>query len=107
MAYQVDIGKIWGLHPIWKEVLKQAKIKDIKPHDLRHSWAAFALASGLSLADVGQQLNHKTYQTTKRYEHLANEVKQRNVAKVSEAIQSMSSGSAKIIDIRDVKNNAK
>lgn len=92
---------------IWKEVLKQAKIKDIKPHDLRHSWAAFALASGLSLADVGQQLNHKTYQTTKRYEHLANEVKQRNVAKVSEAIQSMSSGSAKIVDIRDAKNNAK
>jgi hypothetical protein len=34
-------------------------------------------------------------------------VKQRNVAKVSEAIQSMSSGSAQIIDIRDVKNNAK
>jgi Flp pilus assembly secretin CpaC len=61
----------------------------------------------LSLADVGQQLNHKTYQTTKRYKHLANEVKQRNVAKVGEAIQSMSIGTAKIVDIRDAKKNAK
>lgn len=86
-----------------RKILEQAEIKNFRPHDLRHSWAAFALASGLSLADVGQQLNHKTYQTTKRYEHLADKVKRKNVATVSTAIEAMSTGNADIIDIRTRK----
>lgn len=84
----------------WKMFKEEAKLEGFNPHDLRHSWAALALASGLSLADVGQQLNHKSYQTTKRYEHLADKVKQKNVAVVSDAIQNISSGEAEIIDIR-------
>lgn len=84
----------------WKMFKKDAVILGFNPHDLRHSWAAFGLANGLSLADVGQQLNHKSYQTTKRYEHLADKVKQKNVASVGVAIKNISTGEAEIIDIR-------
>jgi integrase len=91
----------------WKMFKTEAKLEGFNPHDLRHSWAAFALASGLSLADVGQQLNHKSYQTTKRYEHLADKVKQKNVESVSDAIQNISSGEAEIIDIRTARSNPK
>jgi len=90
----------------WKVFKKEAKLDGFNPHDMRHSWAAFALASGLSLADVGQQLNHKSYQTTKRYEHLADQVKQQNAASVGNAISLISSGEAEIIDIRTRKKPA-
>ena len=91
----------------WTMFKADAKLEGFNPHDMRHSWAAFALASGLSLADVGQQLNHKSYQTTKRYEHLADKVRQQNVAVVSDAIQNISSGEAEIIDIRSMRNTTK
>jgi integrase len=84
----------------WKMFKKDAVLLGFNPHDLRHSWAAFGLANGLSLADVGQQLNHKSYQTTKRYEHLADKVKKQNVASVGSAIKNISTGQAEIIDIR-------
>lgn len=88
---------------VWDDVRTKAGLENFRLHDLRHSWAAFALASGLSLADVGQQLNHKTYQTTKRYEHLADAVKRQNVATVGSAISSIGAGKAKVIDIRSQK----
>lgn len=88
---------------VWDDVRTKAGLENFRLHDLRHSWAAFALASGLSLADVGQQLNHKTYQTTKRYEHLADTVKRQNVATVGSAISSIGAGKAKVVDIRSHK----
>lgn len=54
----------------------KAKLNDLRIHDLRHSFASFGLASGLSLAEIGKLLGHSQVQTTARYAHLAEKVAQ-------------------------------
>ena len=40
-------------------------------HDLRHSFASVAVASGKGLPIIGKMLGHTQVQTTARYAHLA------------------------------------
>ena len=54
----------------WKKVLKRAEIKDFRIHDLRHSFASFALKEGVDLYTVSKLLGHKNIATTTRYAHL-------------------------------------
>jgi integrase len=46
---------------------------DVRLHDLRHSFASFAVQSGGSLFLVGKVLGHKQVRTTERYAHAADE----------------------------------
>jgi site-specific recombinase XerD len=45
----------------------------IRLHDLRHSFASFAVQSGGSLYLVGKVLGHKQSRTTEMYAHAADE----------------------------------
>ena len=72
----VIVGKKPGKHLIslqkpWKLVCAQARVKNCRIHDLRHSYASFAAADGLSLHMIGKLLGHKVPATTARYAHLA------------------------------------
>lgn len=42
-------------------------------HDLRHSFASFGAAAGLSLPMIGRMLGHSQAATTARYVHLADD----------------------------------
>ena len=42
-------------------------------HDLRHTYASWAVAGGASLPILGRQLGHTQPQTTQRYAHLADD----------------------------------
>lgn len=55
----------------WAQVLKTAKLKDLHIHDLRHSFASFLVAEGMSLPLIGRLLGHTQAATTHRYAHLA------------------------------------
>lgn len=55
----------------WRRVRKRADLEDVRIHDLRHTFAANAAASDLSLPMIGKLLGHKQAQTTARYAHLA------------------------------------
>jgi integrase len=46
-------------------------LNDVRIHDLRHTFASFAAASGMSLHMIGKLLGHSSAQTTRRYAHLA------------------------------------
>lgn len=50
---------------------KRAKLSDVRVHDLRHSFASFAVADGASLFLVGKLLGHASTRTTERYAHLS------------------------------------
>jgi integrase len=54
----------------WEKVLERAGIKDFRIHDLRHSYASFALKEGVDLYTVSKLLGHKNIATTARYAHL-------------------------------------
>ena len=46
-------------------------LKDVRIHDLRHTFASTAIASGQGLPMIGKLLGHTKVQTTARYAHLA------------------------------------
>jgi len=63
-------GPYEGLPKIWREVRAAAGLDDFRMHDLRHSFASFGAANGLSLPIIGALLGHKNTSTTQRYAHL-------------------------------------
>lgn len=70
----------------WNVLRNKAGCPDLRMHDLRHSFASFALASGVSLSQIGELLGHTETQTTKRYAHLIEEVAATAVEQVADRI---------------------
>lgn len=62
-----------ALQPSWSKVRRAVGIPDVRIHDLRHSFASFAVMSGGTLPLIGKLLGHNTPITTARYAHLAND----------------------------------
>lgn len=60
-----------ALQASWIRVRRLAGIPDVRIHDLRHSFASFAVMSGGTLPIIGKLLGHHTPITTARYTHLA------------------------------------
>ena len=74
----VIVGDVPGKHLInlqkpWRRIRALAGLDDVRIHDLRHSFASFAVGAGLSLPIIGGLLGHKSVQTTARYAHLAHD----------------------------------
>ena len=65
---------------------ERAELKDVRIHDLRHSFASRALALGESLPMIGKLLGHTRVQTTARYAHLAEESVRRSAARIAASI---------------------
>ena len=55
----------------WAETVKNAKITDLRFHDLRHTAASRMVMSGVDLYTVKEILGHKTLVMTQRYAHLS------------------------------------
>jgi integrase len=67
----------------WYILRAAAGIEDVRIHDLRHSFASFAVAEGLSLEIIGKLLGHAKIATTQRYSHLADQPLRTAVAAVA------------------------
>lgn len=61
------------LHKAWQKVRARAGLPDLRLHDLRHSYASFAVADGASLSLIGKALGHSQISTTERYAHLGDD----------------------------------
>ena len=55
----------------WNTARNKAGLKDVRIHDLRHSFASFLVNSGRSLYEVQKILGHTQIKTTQRYAHLS------------------------------------
>lgn len=64
-------ARLSDLQPFWRRVRARAGIKDVRIHDLRHTFASTAVAGGQGLPMIGKLLGHTQGQTTARYAHLA------------------------------------
>jgi len=49
----------------------RARLPELRLHDLRHSFASFAVADGHTLFMVSKVLGHRQARTTEGYAHLA------------------------------------
>jgi integrase len=53
------------------QALKEARIRGVTFHTLRHSCASMLAQNGATLLEIGDLLGHRQLQVTKRYSHLA------------------------------------
>ena len=72
----VICGEREGAHLVnlekpWRRLRARSGLDDVRLHDLRHSFASFGAAGGLSLPMIGKLLGHTQAATTERYAHLA------------------------------------
>jgi integrase len=81
-------GPLIGLHKIWDEIRKEAKLSHVRIHDLRHTFASEGIGSGHTLPVVGKILGHTSWQTTERYAHLADSPVRKAVNEISGRIGS-------------------
>lgn len=64
-------GHIIGVRRPFARVCLKAELTGVRIHDLRHSFASFAVADGASLFLIGKLLGHANTRTTERYAHLS------------------------------------
>jgi len=64
-------GHIIGIRRAFAKACVGAKVEGVRLHDLRHSFASFAIADGASLFLVGKLLGHASARTAERYAHLS------------------------------------
>ncbi|MDR5900315.1 tyrosine-type recombinase/integrase [Halomonas vilamensis] len=57
----------------WNTARQKAGLKDVRIHDLRHSFASYVINQGHSLYEVQKLLGHTQVKTTQRYAHLSHE----------------------------------
>jgi len=58
-----------GVNRAWDKVRSIAGLTDVRLHDLRHTFATFAVEGGASLFMVGRTLGHSKTASTERYAH--------------------------------------
>jgi integrase len=85
-------GHFQGLGKIWREVRKSAGLDGVRLHDLRHTFASFGAAGGLSLPLIGALLGHKQAATTQRYAHLADDPVKRAAEQAGSAVAAAMDG---------------
>jgi integrase len=79
-------GHAVGLRRVFQKVCAEANLPGLRIHDLRHSFASFAVANGASLFLVGKLLGHASARTTERYAHLSGDPLQDAVASIGREI---------------------
>ncbi|WP_375210478.1 tyrosine-type recombinase/integrase [Hyphomonas jannaschiana] len=62
-----------GTPKVWARIRQSAGLKNVRLHDLRHSFASVAARSGESLLVIGKVLGHSTASATSRYAHLSDD----------------------------------
>ncbi|MHB1646717.1 MAG: tyrosine-type recombinase/integrase [bacterium] len=72
-VFQRNGTKIGDFKRSFHTACKNAGIKDLHIHDLRHVFASKMVMNGTSLYITGELLGHRTTQMTKRYSHLVPE----------------------------------
>lgn len=98
-----------GLQKAWERVRERAGLVGVRIHDLRHSFASFAVAGGHSLFLVGKVLGHKHARTTEGYAHLdadpVRAVADNTAARIAAAMQAPEA--KKILPLRRIKRRIK
>lgn len=89
-----DLKKPWALVTRW------ADLSGLRIHDLRHSFASFAVGGGVGLPLLGGLLGHADVRTTQKYAHIANDPLRRAANATAETIADALHGNVVDLDRR-------
>ena len=81
-VFNINGAKIGDFKRSFHTACKNAGLKDLHIHDLRHVFASKMVMNGTSLYITGELLGHRTTQMTKRYSHLVPETLRKAVEDV-------------------------
>ena len=70
------------LYRCWEAIRLHSDLGRLRLHDLRHSYASFALRQGETILTIGRLLGHRDPETTLRYTHFGDAMAQRAVEAV-------------------------
>ena len=70
LVSRVENKKITDICLNWKKICKIAALTNVRPNDLRHTFASHAVNNGFSLPIIAKMLGHRDIKTTQRYAHL-------------------------------------
>ncbi len=70
----------------WRRIKRETGLRDLRVHDLRHSYASRALALGESLPTIGRLLGHARVGTTAKYAHLVRDAEKAAAARTGDSI---------------------
>jgi integrase len=87
-----------GTPKVWEKVRTAAELPEVRIHDLRHTFASFGAAGGLSLPLIAAILGHRDVKTTQQYAHLADSPVKAAADRTAAAIQGAMDG--KSADVR-------
>lgn len=74
-------------YPVWRKALAEASLTGVRVHDLRHSHVAWLIAYNVPLSAISRRIGHKSIAVTDdRYGHLLDEVDERLVKGLDEAM---------------------
>jgi len=98
-------GAYTGLQKDWERIRERAGLYGVRLHDLRHSFASFAVADGHTLFLVGKALGHRQTRTTEIYAHLSDDplrqLADRTASRINAALtREMTPRSAALVPLR-------
>ncbi len=74
------------LYAAWRRIRNALAMPSLRLHDLRHSYASFALQRGETVVTIGRLLGHRDPNTTLKYTHFGDDVLQEAVERVGKAV---------------------
>ena len=80
----------------WINMQKEAKLPEVRIHDLRHTFASHAAMSKETLPMIGRLLGHANHQSTARYAHLDDEHLLDAAQQVGDAVERLMCNSGSI-----------
>lgn len=72
-----------NLRVAFKRALKDAQVKEVRFHDLRHTFASIMFDKGFSLLEIQRWLGHSDGEMTKRYAHLFETSRKKSVERLN------------------------
>ena len=85
-----------GIQKVWDHIRREANLGEMRLHDLRHSFASFAIANGENIVHIASVLGHTSTRMTERYLHLRDDDV---VALADRTAQRILSGSTRARDV--------
>jgi len=76
----------------WYQIRKEAKLEDVRIHDLRRTFGSVGYDAGIEIAFISGLLGHKDITTTQIYTHLSEEPKKKAANQIGVEIQSALDG---------------